>query len=101
MSGERREVRALLSRAARGKQRGFRVAGSFHLLVFKFSLSGGEVASLAASAPSDTSALVGLLLLGGSLDCSGRGISSRALREQRRSALFRAASMDDFDGPFL
>jgi len=59
------------------------------------------VASLAGSAPSDAPAPVGLLLLGGSLDCSGRGISSGALREHRCSALFRVASMDDFNGPFL
>lgn len=59
------------------------------------------MASLAASAPGDASAPVGHHLLGGSLDCSGCGISSRVLREQWLSALFRVASMDDFDGPFL
>lgn len=71
------------------------------LLGFYFSLSRGEVAAFPASAPSLASAPVGFLLLGGSLVYSGRGISFGALREQRRSALFRAASMDFSAGLFL
>lgn len=59
------------------------------------------MATLAASAPGVASAPVGLLLLGDSLVFSGRDISFGALREQQRSALFRAASMDDSDGIFL
>lgn len=58
------------------------------------------MATLAASAPSDVSAPVGLILLGGGLDGSDRGISFGALREQQRSALFRAASRDVSIGIF-